>query len=196
MKPYSEPCERNKLPILNEIKSLFCSCHDVFEIGSGTGQHAVFFAEQLPGLTWHTSDRLENHDGILQWLRESALSNIVEPVELDVMIGPWPDQVFDAVFTANTCHIMHWSELVSMFTHVKDIISAGGFFVIYGPFNYAGKFTSESNAAFDKSLKMRDPEMGIRDYEAIMQLANANDFELSNDITMPANNRLLIMKRI
>ena len=195
MKPFSQACENNKAPILNQIQPLFNSYKDVFEIGSGTGQHAVFFAEKIPELTWHTSDRMENHKGILQWIEESGLSNITRPIELDVTTSSWPDQVFDAVFTANTCHIMHWHEVISMFVGVKDIISIGGLFVVYGPFNYQGSYTSESNARFNKILKDSDPEMGIRDFEAILDLANDNKLELSDDITMPANNRLLIFNK-
>lgn len=195
MKPYSQPCENNKVPILNKIKPLFESCETVFEIGSGTGQHAVFFSEMMPHLLWHTSDRVENHEGIRQWIEGSGLVNIELPVILDVKSDGWPDKRFDAIFTANTCHIMHWHEVVAMFEGVKNILSDNGLFVIYGPFNYGGEFTSESNARFEQWLKERDPESGIRNHEDLIQLANANELTLIDDIAMPANNRLLIMKR-
>lgn len=195
MKPYSEACDNNKVPILNEIALLFRKCVDIFEIGSGTGQHAVFFAEKVPTLQWHTSDRIENHSGIIQWLDESRLQNVTYPIELDVTKGSWPDRQFDAVFTANTCHIMHWHEVVAMFEGVKALLSTGSLFVIYGPFNYGNKYTSESNKRFDKMLKQRDPESGLRNYEELMLLANNNSFGCVKDIAMPANNRLLVLKQ-
>ena len=196
MKPYSQACENNKVPILNEIRSLFQSCSTVFEIGSGTGQHAVYFAEMMPGLHWHTSDQVENHDGIRQWLEESGLVNIELPINLDVTGNNWPTEKFDAVFTANTCHIMHWHEVIAMFAAVKNILLSNGLFVIYGPFNYDNKFTSESNARFEQWLKSRDPKSGIRNLEDLMLLAGENELELMDDIAMPANNRLLVLKRV
>ena len=134
MKPYSKACDNNKQPILNELKSLFCSEQHVLEIGSGTGQHAVFFAEQMPTLFWQTSDCIGNHSGINQWIDEGQLTNIAHPIELDVSNSVWPDRVFDNVFTANTCHIMHWHDVIAMFKGVSKLLTVNGTFVIYGPF--------------------------------------------------------------
>jgi cyclopropane fatty-acyl-phospholipid synthase-like methyltransferase len=196
MKPYSQACDNNKVPILNEISSHFSLCRNVLEIGSGTGQHAVFFAENLPALHWHTSDRIENHVGISQWIEESNLSNIEFPIVLDVESDEWPTSSFDGVFTANTCHIMHWHEVVAMVEGVKSLLSADGLFVIYGPFNYNSDYTSESNQQFDNLLKQRDPGSGLRNHEDVESLAINNSLSLVRDVAMPANNRLLIFKKI
>jgi cyclopropane fatty-acyl-phospholipid synthase-like methyltransferase len=196
MKPYSKACDNNRVPILNEIAPLFQTCKHVLEIGSGTGQHAVFFVEQIPTLQWQTSDCIENHAGIIQWIEESHLSNIEYPIKLDVTTDAWPGRQFDAVFTANTCHIMHWHEVVAMFKGVRDILSVGGLFVIYGPFNYQNNYSSESNERFDRMLRERDPGSGLRNYESIILLAKDNSLEFINDVAMPANNRLLVLKRV
>jgi cyclopropane fatty-acyl-phospholipid synthase-like methyltransferase len=196
MKPFSQACENNKIPILNEISSYLAACNNVLEIGSGTGQHAVFFTENMPALHWHTSDRIENHTGIIEWIEESKLSNIELPIELDVVSYEWPTNCFDGVFTANTCHIMHWHEVVSMFEGVSRILSSGGHFMIYGPFNYNNDYTSDSNRHFDNMLIERDPGSGLRDFENLDSLAKNNSFSLLKDVAMPANNRLLIFKSI
>ena len=190
MKPYSQACDNNKVPILNELSSYFILCRNVLEIGSGTGQHAVFFAENLPALRWHTSDRIENHVGISQWIEESNLSNIEFPIELDVESDEWPTSGFEGVFTANTCHIMHWNMVVAMVEGVKSLLPTDGFFVIYGPFNYNNDYTSDSNRCFDDMLKERDPESGLRDFEDLECLAKNNSLILFKDVAMPANNRL------
>lgn len=192
-KPYSAACERNSGPILQAITPLLCSSHSLLEIGSGTGQHAVTFARQLPHLQWQTSDRPEYHPGILAWLDEAALPNVLPPLELNIGKSPWPERQFDAVFTANTCHIMAWEEVELMFAGVPSVLNNGGRFFIYGPFNYAGQFTSESNQQFDASLRQQAAHMGIRDIEKIIETANQHGMQLQEDITMPANNRLLVL---
>ncbi|GJM04816.1 MAG: methylase [marine bacterium B5-7] len=195
MKPFSQACENNKVPILNEISLHLSECHDLLEIGSGTGQHAVFFAENLPALLWQTSDRIENHAGIIQWIEESKLSNVKPPIELNVASSGWPAIYFDGVFTSNTCHIMHWHEVVAMFEGVSRILSVDGHFIIYGPFNYHNNYTSESNRRFDDMLKERDPGSGLRDFEDLELLAKSNSLSLLKDVAMPANNHLLIFKK-
>ena len=196
MKPYSQACENNKDPILNELAPRLSVCKSVLEIGSGTGQHAVYFSSKMPSLNWHTSDRLENHSGIIEWIDESHLTNVVSPINLHVLNDEWPTEKFDAVFTANTCHIMCWEEVVAMFKGVKNTLGTNGLFVIYGPFNYQGHYTSESNKNFDAVLRSRDPASGIRNFEEVLLLANKNNLDFIDDITMPANNRLLFFKTI
>ena len=191
MKPYSESCDQNCYPILEIIQPLFSGCSQLLEVGSGTGQHAVYFAQQIPHLTWHTSDRRENHSGISMWLNEAALPNTRLPLALDVSHDHWPEQQFDAVFSANSVHIMCWQDVESMFAGVGQVLNEGGIFALYGPFNYKGKFTSESNARFDEWLKQRDPLSGVRDFEALDQLARQAGMQLLNDDEMPANNRIL-----
>jgi SAM-dependent methyltransferase len=190
-KQFSAACERNRDPILAVLREEFAPpCASVLEIGSGTGQHAVYFAARLPHLVWHTSDLPQNHPSILAWMEEAALPNLRPPLMLDVL-GSWPEQRFDGVFSANTCHIMPWEAVVAMFAHLPKVLAPGGKVCIYGPFNYGGRFTSDSNAAFDAALRARGAHMGIRDVEAVEALAMAHGLCFLQDRAMPANNRLL-----
>ncbi|MGD9095695.1 MAG: DUF938 domain-containing protein, partial [Chromatiales bacterium] len=189
MKPYSESCVQNREPILSVIEPLFRDRKDVLEIGSGTGQHAVYFAAKMPHLTWHTSDLAENHDGIRAWLNEAALPNTTGPVSLDVLDRPWSAPEADAVFSANTTHIMHWDSVVALFGGVGELLRKRGLFCLYGPFNYGGEYTSESNAQFDEWLHERDPLSGIRDFDDLDRLALQAGLRLEHDYAMPANNR-------
>lgn len=196
-RPFSQACENNKQPILAVLKASFDKydkVQRVLEIGSGTGQHAVFFAEQLPHVFWQTSDRLENHPAIDAWLAEFPSPNLGAPLILDVN-DPWPEQTFDGIFSANTLHIMGWPEVEQFFRGIDQVLASGGILVVYGPFNYAGRYTSDSNARFDQWLKERDPRSGIRDFEAINGLAAAIGLTLLGDHTMPANNRCLVWQR-
>lgn len=195
MKPYSESCDQNREPILAVIQPLFAPLERVLEIGSGTGQHAVYFGAAMPHLTWYTSDCPEYHDGILQWLAEAALPNVRSPLVLDVARSSWPALAVEGVFSANTAHIMHWPEVQAMFAGVGRLLPGDGLFTLYGPFNYDGCFTSDSNARFDAWLKGRDPGMGVRDFEALDRLASEAGMTLREDYAMPANNRILCWQR-
>lgn len=195
MKPYSEACDENRGPILSVIQPLLKDCSSVLEIGSGTGQHAVYFAEKLPHLVWHTSDCAEYHAGITMWLSEAGLENTRTPTELDVSTSPWPEQGFDAVFSANTAHIMHWPDVEAMFAGVGSVLTSGGRFLLYGPFNYDNQYTSDSNARFDNWLKSRDPESGIRNFQDLDKLAQQAGMLLKYDYEMPANNRTLCWEK-
>lgn len=191
MKPYSEACDRNRDPIFAVIQPLLAARRAVLEIGSGTGQHAVYFAAKLPHLIWHTSDREMYHAGIQLWLDEAALENVRPPLALDVTQTPWPAMAVDAVYSANTAHIMHWPEVEAMFAGVGDLLPAGGIFLLYGPFNEHGHYTSDSNRRFDEQLKSRDPLSGIRDADALDRLAQQAQMQARGDVAMPANNRIL-----
>jgi hypothetical protein len=182
VKPFSEASERNRGPILAILKRVFGEARRVLEIGSGTGQHAAYFSAALPHLVWQASDRAENLPGIREWG--------VDPIELDVD-GEWPRVDADAVFTANTCHIMSWPQVERMFEGVGRLRSVRTF-CLYGPFNYGGRPTSESNARFDAMLRGRDPASGLRDFEAIVLQAGKIGMALREDNAMPANNRLLV----
>ncbi len=195
MKPYSDACERNRDPILNVIKDWFLAPGSVLEIGSGTGQHAAYFAEHLPHLQWIATDRKENHAGISAWIEEKPLANLRGPLELDVETGPWPVEQVDYVFSANTAHIMSWPQVEKMFAGIARVLLPNGVFCLYGPFNRNGEFTSESNRAFDESLKARDAKMGLRDDQALVALGKNNALILVADHSMPARNRLLVWRR-
>lgn len=192
MKPYSESCDQNKYPILEVLKKEFVHAKHVLEIGSGTGQHAVFFGSQFPEIIWQTSDRLEYHAGIQQWLADSRLVNVLPPIELDVALDHWPDQTYDAIFSANTAHIMSAPQVEHMFNGVGKLLPSGGMFCLYGPFNYDGEYTSESNASFDQWLKNRDPLSGIKDINDVTQWAEQAGLVLAEDYKMPVNNRILV----
>ena len=194
-KPFSPACERNREPILSVLRDAFARSRRVLEIGSGTGQHAVHFGAHLPHLVWQTSDLPANHPAIHAWLRDAALPNVLPPLALDAGSAAWPQAQFDAVFTANTCHIMRWEEVRGMFAGIGRVLAPGGVLCIYGPFNEGGRFSSESNALFDASLKETAPHMGIRDLEAVLVLAEQQGLALEANHAMPANNRLLQWRR-
>jgi cyclopropane fatty-acyl-phospholipid synthase-like methyltransferase len=194
LKPHAPACDRNREPILAVLRRHFTDRRRVLEIGSGTGQHAVHFAAALPGLSWQTSDIEENLPGIRLWLEEVRLANLPAPLSLDVN-GAWPQRGYDAVFSANTLHIMSWSDVRALFEHLQPVLESDACVAIYGPFNYAGRFTSPSNADFDAWLKQRSPLMGIRDFEAVDALAQSIGLRLIEDCAMPANNRTLVWRR-
>ena len=196
MKQYSQSCDENREPILGIIREVFADTHRILEIGSGTGQHAVFFARRLPHLMWQPSDLPENHASINAWRDEADPGNVLPPIELDVTAATWPVGKYDGLFSANTLHIMSWEAVQSMFSGIGKLLPTGAHCCLYGPFNYGGSYTSDSNMRFDAWLKDRDPASGIRDFEALAGLATENGFELAADNEMPANNRLLVWKKI
>jgi cyclopropane fatty-acyl-phospholipid synthase-like methyltransferase len=193
-KPHSPSCDRNRDPILSVLREYFMDRQKVLEIGSGTGQHAVYFAQALPHLSWQASDVAENLPGIREWLDDAHLANTPVPLLLDVN-SQWPDKRYDAVFSANTLHIMSWQEVEGLFQRLGSMLATDALLVIYGPFNYHGQVTSESNAAFNDWLRARGEHMAIRDFEAVNALAGAIGLRLIQEIAMPANNRMLIWRR-
>lgn len=193
-KPHSPSCDRNREPILEVLRDHLQDRRHLLEIGSGTGQHAAFFAAALPHLAWQATDRRENLPGIRMWLDEAGLANTPAPLELDVN-GVWPALRFDAVFSANTLHIMAWPEVERLFAGLAGILADVATLIVYGPFNYGGQFTSESNAKFEVWLKERGAHQGIRDFEAVDALAAKLGLQLVEDRAMPANNRCLVWQR-
>lgn len=194
-KPFSQACENNRQPIFQVLHEVLASSRHVLELGSGTGQHAVYFAPRLSHLIWQTSDLAVNHGAINAWIDEHPAENLRRPVVLDVDRQPWPVTDVDAVFTANTCHIMSWQSVINLFAGLQALLQPGAHVVIYGPFNYGGEFTSDSNARFDQMLKQNAPHRGIRDFEAVNRLAGDAGLTLLDDHAMPANNRLLVWQR-
>jgi SAM-dependent methyltransferase len=188
-KPFSEACERNREPILSVLQRVFKDRRSVLEVGSGTGQHAAYFAPELPHLRWQASDVADYLEGIREWVGDT-----LPPIELDVD-KPWPAVDADAAFSANTAHIMSWAQVERMFQGVAHLLPQGGVFALYGPFHYGRQPTSPSNARFDAMLRSRDPSSGIRDFEHILTLAGRYGLALLEDNAMPANNRLLVFKR-
>lgn len=194
-KPFAPSCEKNQDPILQVLLRHLGDVTTLLEIGSGTGQHAVHMASHFRELQWQTSELADKHDGLNLWLDEAHASNILRPVVLDVTNNQWPNTTTEAIYTANTAHIMSWVAVQSMFAGVGRLLNVGGLFCIYGPFNYNGEFTSAGNAKFDETLRSRDPASGIRDFEALERLAFSGGMRLKEDAEMPANNRFLIWQK-
>lgn len=196
---HSEASERNKRPILCILTDVLAASRRVLEIGSGTGQHAVYFAAALPHLTWQPSERAEMLGDLRARVAAEGPPNCAEPLELDVGARLWPATVMhgrcDVVFSANTLHILAWSSVERLFDGIGQVLADGGRFCVYGPFRYNGSFTTPSNERFDRALRARDPLSGIRDFEAVNELARQQCLELQADRSMPANNQLLIWNR-
>ncbi len=194
-RPYAEYAARNTAPILEVLRHEFRGARDVLEIGSGTGQHAVAMAGELDHLRWHTSDLAENHAGIRSWLQHASLSNIVAPIVLDVRDATLEPASFDAIFSSNTAHIMGVDAVQRMFSLVGDALRADGVFCLYGPFRIDGAFNTPSNAAFDESLRQRDPLMGVRDLETLDGFGAACGLHRQGLYAVPSNNMVAVWKR-
>jgi SAM-dependent methyltransferase len=192
MLPISEACERNKEPILAVLRISFARCLDVLEIGSGTGQHAVHFARHLSHLTWHPTEQLSYLPDLAARAQQEGTPNLRAPTVLDVRQRVWPVQSVGGVFTANTLHIMSWPEVIAAYRGIGAVLAARGVLCVYGPFRYSGEYTSDSNRAFDRMLKERDLQSGLRDVTALKELAASYGLELVADHDLPAYNRLLV----
>jgi cyclopropane fatty-acyl-phospholipid synthase-like methyltransferase len=191
MLPSSEACERNKEPILEVLRGAFAAKLQVLEIGSGTGQHAVHFAAQLPHLTWHPTEQLSYLPDLAARVKLQGTRNLRPPTVLDVRQPVWPLRAVDAIFTANTLHIMSWPAVTAMFQGIDSVLQPGGVLCVYGPFRYDGRYTSKSNEEFDRMLQERDPQSGLRDIKDVTALGTQQGMRLKTDHNMPANNRLL-----
>ena len=194
-KPFSQACENNKGAILEVLQIELANSRLVLEVGSGTGQHAVHFSQHLQHLVWRTSDQTLYHSGIMQWIEEANLPNIRAPLSLDVREYAWGNTLYDTVFTANSLHIMALDTVQYFVSNVARALEDGGRFIAYGPFNYRGEYTSESNARFDVWLKQQDPLSAIRDFETLDLCAQSGGLCLDQDYDMPSNNRLLVWRK-
>lgn len=183
-----------KTPFYRPLAPFFCQPTTVWEIGSGTGQHACYFAECLPHVEWQPTDRLANISGIRLWQQEAQLANLRPALPLNVTDAVWPCNAIDSLFTANTLHIMSRGEVQIFFDRLAVYLNPKALVCIYGPFNYNGAYTSVSNARFDQWLKSQNSLSGIKNFEDILFLATSRGFNLMNDIAMPANNRLLVLQ--
>lgn len=191
-KPYAEATARNSEAILGVILEEFRDLESILEIGSGTGQHAVYFCSALDHVVWQTSDVRGNHGGIRAWLADAALPNVLEPLALDVLDAELPHECYDGVFSANTAHIMNPSAVQKMFALVASVLRDDGVFVLYGPFRQGRQFNTASNANFHRSLRQRDPGMGIRHLEELDGLAECGGMRRKRLYAMPANNNLAV----
>lgn len=194
-KPYAESAVRNAQPILEILRREFRDCTSVLEIGSGTGQHAVRFAAELDHLQWHTSDLDENHEGIRAWIADAGLPNVHGPLSLDVLNADVQAATQDAVFSSNTAHIMGFDAVIRMFQLVARVLNPGGKFCLYGPFRRCGHFNTASNAEFDTNLRSRDPEMGIRDLEALDEVGAECGMQRRGLYAVPSNNLVAVWQK-
>ena len=194
-RPDAPAARRNRVPILEVLRDELSNSRSVLEIGSGTGQHAVYFAATLDQLTWQTSDRVFNHSGINAWIDFSDLDNVLPPLDIDVLMTIEVEGEYDAIFSSNTTHIMGMVAVRRMFALAGQTLPVEGIFCLYGPFNIEGAFTSESNQSFDRSLRAENPEMGIRDLEVLDDIANANNLERVRLYAMPANNMIAVWQK-
>lgn len=190
--PFAQAAAENRQVILEALRPYLAG--DVLEIGSGTGQHAVYFCRELPELRWQASDLAASLGGIRAWIDDSGLENLATPICLDVL-DEWPQRQFDTVYSANTFHIMGEHAVEKCIEGAGNCLAAGGYFAVYGPFNYGGRFTSASNERFDAMLRAADPQSGIRDFETLDARAQSAGMEIADDIAMPANNRCLVWKK-
>lgn len=202
MRPFSHACENNKQPILSVLQNYLQQPLTlqkplkIWEIGSGTGQHAVYFSQQLPHIQWQPTDLKPALAGINLWIDESQTDNLLRPLLLDVCSLQWPTNEMGAAFTANTIHIMSDTATRNMFLGVGSRLLPGGLFFTYGPFLYKGRYTSDSNQTFDQWLKERDPLSGIKEIEVLKTHAASVGLSLVKDHNMPANNQLLVWKKV
>ncbi|MBV8146699.1 MAG: DUF938 domain-containing protein [Gammaproteobacteria bacterium] len=190
----SEACERNKEPILAVLRTELAACTRVLEVGSGTGQHAVHFTAAMPQLLWQPSELPENLPSLAERIRLEGGANLLPAVALDVRTGPWPAAPVHAVFSANTLHIMGWDAVCEFFRGAAAVLAPPGVLCVYGPFRFDGRHTSDSNAAFDHYLRQRDPQSGVRDFEALDRLAQERGLRFTATHTMPVNNRTLVWR--
>ena len=190
-KPCAESCLQNREPIRHILEGYVEGRQTLLEIGSGTGQHAVYFSSISPWLSWQTSDLAQNHPAIQAWIDDSGLDNVLQPLQLDVC-GNWPKQRYDLLFSANTLHMMSAFEVEQLFSHCPQCMQPDACLLIYGPFNYQNRYTSDSNARFDHWLRQRDPDSGIKNFEWLQDIAGVSGLECVADYPMPANNRVLV----
>ncbi len=194
--PFSPACENNKAPILEVLRRVMSDRDELLEIASGTGQHATWFAENLPHLRWCPTEIPVNLAVLEPRCQVYPGSNLHSPQALDVSERPWPvDTIPRALFSANSLHIMPWHCVESMFAELAERAPGDMVLAIYGPFNYRGQYTSASNARFDQWLAQQSPYSAIRDFEKVNEQAQLAGFELVEDNEMPANNRLLVWRR-
>ena len=197
MMAFSESCERNKQSILDILTVELRDCCTALEVGSGTGQHAVYFASGMPHVEWQPTDRTDELPTLASRIAAEAPQNVRPPLPLDVRDTPWPlPDSFNAVYSANTLHIMSWDSVRHFFRGVGQVLDECGLVCIYGPFLYEDVETLPSNVAFDQWLRARDPESGIRAFEAVNALAGEQSLLLKANHPMPANNQLLVWQRV
>ena len=195
-KPFSQACANNQEIICGILERVFADKKSVLEIGSGTGQHGVWFARKLPHLSWQMSDREQNHAGIKWWMNDYPAPNLLPPMPLDVLNDHWPTAHYDAIYSANTAHIMPWEAVAAMISGIGERLVSGGVFCLYGPMKYLGVLDAKTNTAFNYRLQQQFAHQGIREFHDINGLATEAGLVLREDNPMPASNRLIVWQKI
>lgn len=193
--PFSQACENNKQCILDILVRHLKKGGRVLELAGGTGQHAVHFATNMPDVHWQSSDIPVSVDTLNLRLGAAKLPNLPDALAIDVDHFPSLSEKPSAIFSANSLHIMSTGSVENFFKGVGEYLQANGTLIVYGPFKYAGAFTTSSNKNFDHWLKERDPVSGIRDFEWVNELAIEESLKLIEDNAMPANNQLLVWRK-
>ncbi|KAA3631765.1 MAG: DUF938 domain-containing protein [Proteobacteria bacterium] len=195
VKQYSPAFERNCVPIARALERALAGVSRVLEIGSGSGQHVAWFAEQFPRIVWQPSELPANLESIQEWTREAGVNNVMPPLSLDVLSSTWPEVGVDAIVTINTLHIMPWRATATLFEHASSVLPTDGVLFVYGPFRFRDRALEPSNIRFDEWLHAEDPERGLREFESVDEVAVINGFVLVDEVAMPANNRAAWWRR-
>jgi SAM-dependent methyltransferase len=196
MEHFSQAADNNKAPILELLRTLLPQNGSVLEVGSGSGQHAIYFSAEMSGLRWQPSERPSMLSTLTRNIETYGGANVLLPVTLDLEENVWPAQSFDAVYSANVLHIVSVELGAKLIAGAGQVLKVGGLLICYGPFKYNGNFTTSSNEVFDASLKARDSDSGIRDFEWVCDHARRAGFALIQDQPMPANNQCLVFRRV
>jgi len=196
-KYHAESTRRNRTPILEVLKKEIEGSKKLLEIGSGTGQHAVYFSKKLPQILWQTSDRSINHESINYWIKRYNLKNLLLPLDIEIGVNEKNiNDIFDCVFSSNTSHIMSLENVKRLFALVGKVLNKNGKFFLYGPFKINLEFTTKSNEDFHQKLKAENKLMGLRDIEELDKYAIENNMQNHAFYEMPANNYLSIWKKL
>ncbi|MGC3874764.1 DUF938 domain-containing protein [Halomonas sp. GXIMD04776] len=187
---------RNRDAILAVLRDVLPARGKVLEIASGSGEHALYAARHLPTIRWQPSDPSPQAlASIAAWRDAEPLDNLLEPLQLDVTVRPWPLRDFDALVCINMIHIAPWEAAQALFIEAGERLGKGGVLYLYGPFKRDGQHTAESNAVFDADLRRRDPRWGIRDLNNIEALAGEHGLSVDRIVEMPANNLSLVLRK-
>jgi len=181
--------ERNKAPILSMLRRALPAAGTVLEVAGGSGQHAAFFAEHLPRITWQATEQPGALAGMQAWREECGAPNLPPPLALDINQSPWPVERADAVVCINAVHIIPWPAVQNLVQKGAKLLAPGAVFFLYGPFRYRNRALEPSNESFDMWLRQQDPRSGLRELESVDALMEENGLCLAADEAMPANNR-------
>lgn len=193
---FAPATQRNRVPILDVLSRVLPGEGLVLEVASGTGEHAVWFAQHLRPLQWHPSDAdPAMRESIAAHARGSGVKSLKSPLDLDVTAPHWPISRADAVVCINLIHIAPWSVAEGLIAGAARVLPSGGVLYLYGPYRRDGRHTAPSNAEFDRNLRSRNPDWGVRDLEEVTALAAQQGFELREVVEMPANNLSVVFAR-